>query len=176
MTFETIKDHICFPMILASINNEKEKFHIKQDMIVNQGLVEALKCQTCSNILRRPTKCKHCESIFCEMCFKNNKRYDMGLCPNIKCKNALSSDGVINRRVANELENLKIKCNKCEEVVPYKKWDEHTLRCNWCIFCETDTKGTTVEEHKKNCKYSCFLKRCHNCQDLVKFNKTEEFG
>jgi hypothetical protein len=55
---------------------KKEGYYIKPYMVENGGkLIEALTCALCSNILRKPQKCKFCADLFCEMCLEENDRY-----------------------------------------------------------------------------------------------------
>jgi hypothetical protein len=81
----------------------------------------------------------------------------------------------INRRWSNTLENLNIKCQKCQKSVSYANYHEHTFACQTCIFCDEETSKTTAEIHKQFCKYSRFKKECPKCEVRVVFDQSTPY-
>jgi hypothetical protein len=79
LTYATLPEHRCYGMLkfLYLLDPaKKEGYYIKPYMVENGGkLIEALTCALCSNILRKPQKCKFCADLFCEMCLEENDRY-----------------------------------------------------------------------------------------------------
>ena len=103
-------------------------------MVPKDSLISVLKCAECKNVLRNPSKCKHCETLFCELCLHESPYFARGTCPNKKCLKPFESSQ-INRQLLNALKSLKVTCRSCKSQVPYADYEDHFLTCKWCTFC-----------------------------------------
>ena len=94
LTHQTLRQHRCMQMIQHRLGGSRENYYIKKSMVPKGSLVSALKCAECCNILRDPIKCKHCETLYCQLCLKESSYYARGTCPNKKCLKPFESSPI----------------------------------------------------------------------------------
>ena len=98
------------------INNNKPKFNIecfigdKNSINVNKYI-----CPVCNCFLVNPFKCLGCSTNYCKECIGNEK------CKTCNNDNFDDNDDLIKEMI----ENVKIKCNKCGQILEYKESLKH---------------------------------------------------
>ena len=102
------------------ISSKKIKFK-KNDIIINSNVnINDILCYKCQNLLDNPVECKECHINYCIDCVEdeNKNRKKCLICEkNIYEKNSNLFQTLLN--------NIKVKCNQCNEILEYKNTMNH---------------------------------------------------
>ena len=131
-----------------------------------------ISCPICSEITKELLICKSCNSTLCKTCIKSiiNNNKSLLKCP--MCFKEIKSDNFIEDENLNKiLEDLKFKCEKCEEcfsITSQEIYQEHIKNCNknYCKICNKSFKS-------KKCFYFHLYDDLHRKIIVMNFNKKE---
>ena len=133
-------------------NFDLEEYVIKDEFY--KSIEEEILCSICSRIKTNPMMCNKCQNSFCSNCIEEWKEKSK-VCP-FKCNNP---EYVFCRIINNLLTKLNFKCkNKCEEIIPYEKLNNHY---------EFDCKKIDLKERNK-----ALLSKYNQLE--LKYNKLKE--
>ena len=97
------------------VDNEKTISRFNADLFYgdkNTVNVDKYICFICKYFLIKPFECTICHTNYCQECINSNKKC-------LRCKNEKFK---INKELENEMDvNIKIKCDKCQNILNYKE-------------------------------------------------------
>lgn len=103
-------------------------------------------CPICLDVLINPIIHIECGNTFCSNCLK------LSQCP--ICQNEISKLYPAPKNILNYLDELKIKCNKCNEIMKRNNFNKHLEICIMleieCVLCNTKIIRKLMDTHLRN--------------------------
>ena len=107
--------------IVSKDKSKKVKFK-KNDIIINSNVnINDILCYKCQSLLDNPVQCKECNINYCNDCVEDenkNKKKCLICEKNLYEKNINLYQTLLN--------NIKVKCNQCNEILEYKNAMNHS--------------------------------------------------
>ena len=167
---ELLTSHACQNVVPA------RKLAIKAYNVVNARIIEnnseykkLTTCRICKDFMRKPLQCASCSSSYCQPCLTRKDVENRGIqCINKDCKAPSGNLQPVSRMVKNILEQLKIKCPECSQIVSYANYEEHQLSHTFCAFCYKEIP--TWKKIKQHLYLECpkYKINCVNCEFIFK--------
>jgi len=132
--------------------------------------VDILSCPICNEISQELLTCERCNSTICKICAKKyiNRNISELKCPMCSLK---INNFIENKYLNKILEDLKFKCEKCNEyfsITEQKIYEEHIQNCDndYCKLCNKSFKS-------KKSFYFHLYEDLHRRIIILNFNKKE---
>ena len=112
-------------------------------------------------------KCGVCTKSFCGTCITSGKgkSRDHGDCPNVQCNGKTIDMQEISSIADYYLNDLKLKCDHCDETTSYGYHDTHQLIHHRCVFCSKNLPNwRTVRQHYYDNECKSAKIECDNCE------------